>query len=202
MVPLADAIQHLPNATNWRFYTLTYETHLDTFVQAAADLLPQMQALAKPLIVLGYSEGAIVARQLIADGLAVQALVTICGPHLGLGYWIPTPDLASDSVSPFSLVLMQLNQSPQEQRHRGTYHLFAITCSDMFGYHADDGVVPASSGQGIGLGHVAERATIYLDYGSDQIAGWDPHLRGMDPTHLRPVLTTCQNLLAPVVASA
>src|SRR5271169_5647433 len=72
MVPLSDAIQQLPNADGWNFYTPTYETHLETFVQAAHDLYPQIQALAQPLVLLGYSEGAIVARQLIADGVKVK----------------------------------------------------------------------------------------------------------------------------------
>jgi hypothetical protein len=115
---------------------------------------------------------------------------------------MPTPDLGSDSVSPYSLELRQLNHSPQEQQHRNNYHLFAITCSDMLGYHPDDGVVPQSSALGIGLGPVAERTTIHLDYGDDQIAGWDPHLRGADPAYLGPVLATRQRLLAQVATVA
>jgi pimeloyl-ACP methyl ester carboxylesterase len=195
MVPLSDAIQQLPNVAGWNFYTPTYETHLETFVQAAQDLHPQIQALAQPLILLGYSEGAIVARQLIADGVKVKALVTICGPHLGLGWWIPTPDAGSASVSPNSTDLQNLNNSPIDAANRNLYHLFAISCTDFFGYHDDDGVVPVSSALGTTLGPMPEQTIIQLDYG-DQIAGIDPHHHGTDPTILQPVLDTCSGLLA------
>jgi hypothetical protein len=57
MAALADALQQLPSAKGWNFYTPTYDTHLETFVQAANDPYPQIQALTQPLILLGYSEG-------------------------------------------------------------------------------------------------------------------------------------------------
>jgi pimeloyl-ACP methyl ester carboxylesterase len=192
MVPLCDAIKQLPSAAGWNFYTPTYETHTETFVQAAQDLLPQIGALKQPLILFGYSEGGIVARQLIADGLKIKALVTICGPHLGLGVWIPTA--GSASLSPFSNDLKQLNNSAIDKACRHLFHLFAITCTDAFGYHADDGVVPEASALGTQLGPVAERATIRLDYGN-AIAGVDPHMRGMDSSNLQPVIDACSKLL-------
>jgi pimeloyl-ACP methyl ester carboxylesterase len=160
MAPLSDAIQLLPSADRWNFYTPTYETHTETFVQAAEDLYAQIQALTQPLILLGYSEGAIVARRLIADGVKINALVTICGPHLGLGVWIPTPDAGSASVSPFSADLKHLNESPTDTANRKFYYLFAISCTDFFGYHDDDGVIPVSSALGSTLGVMAERAKI------------------------------------------
>src|SRR6516164_9581014 len=82
MGPLCAALQNLPSATGWNFYTSTYETHTETFIQAARDLYPDINGLTSPLILLGYSEGDIVARQMILMGLQVQALVTICGPNL------------------------------------------------------------------------------------------------------------------------
>jgi pimeloyl-ACP methyl ester carboxylesterase len=193
MSPLCAVLQKLPPAAGWNFYTPTYETHTQTFVDAARDLRPKLQALKPPLILVGYSEGAIVARRMIADGLQVNALVTVCGPHLGLGPWMPTPDAGSASVSPFSADLKALNDSPAERPHRRSYHFFAISCTDLWGDHADDGVVPVQSALGMTLGAVAERVTIHLDYG-DKIAGWDPHLRGMDPGNLQPVLNTCSQL--------
>jgi hypothetical protein len=47
----------------------------------------------------------------------------------------------------------------------GIYHLFAISCSDLWGDHPDDGVIPVPSALGISLGPVAERLTIHLNYG-------------------------------------
>jgi pimeloyl-ACP methyl ester carboxylesterase len=192
MAALADALQQLPSANGWNFYTPTYETHLETFVQAASDLYPQVQALAQPLILLGYSEGGIVARQLIANGMKVKVLVTICSPHSGLGVWIPTPDVGSASVSPFSEDLKRLNASQNEGPSRSLYHLFAISCTDVWGYHDDDGVVPVSSGLGTNLGSVAEQVVVELNYDS-AIAGTDPHHRGMDPANLQPLIATCAN---------
>ena len=193
MAPLSDALQHLPSAAGWSFYTPTYETYIETFVEAARDLYPQIQALTEPLILLGYSEGAIVARQLIVDGLKIKALVTICGPHLGLGAWLPTPDPGSASISPFSADLKHLNELAIDKANRKLFHLFAISCTDFWGPHDDDGVIPVSSALGKSLGQMAERATIHLDYGN-AIAGIDPHHRGMDPTNLQPVLDTCSKL--------
>jgi len=193
MNALCTALKALPQAAGWNFYTPTYETHLETFVAAANDLLPKLRPLRSPLILVGYSEGGVVARQMIADGLPVAALVTICCPHLGIGSWIPTPDPGSASVSPFSAELKALNDSPAESAQRHLYHCFGITCTDVFGDHPDDGVVPIQSALAAKLGAVAEQVTIHLDYNRHR-AGWDPHLRGMDPNYLQPVLDTCAKL--------
>jgi hypothetical protein len=40
---------------------------------------------------------------------------------------------------------------------------------------------------------VAEQVIIPLDY-NGYVAGWDPHLQGMNPKHLQPVLNTCSTL--------
>jgi pimeloyl-ACP methyl ester carboxylesterase len=201
---LRVSLQKLPDARGWNFYTPTYETHLKTFTQAAQDLFRYIDALTQPLILLGYSEGAIVARRMILDGLQVQALITICGPHLGTGRWIPPIDVGLASISPFSPDLKKLNDSKVEASHRKSYHLFAITCTDAWPlpgtYHDDDGVVLRPSALGLGLGSVAERTAIHLDY-NGYIAGGDPHHRGMDPAYLKPLIDTCDKLLATSVVA-
>lgn len=196
MLPLSNALQQLPTAEGWNFYCATYETHLATFVEAAQELAPHVASLAQPLLIVGYSEGGIVARQLIADGLDVKALVTICSPHQGILPWIPTPDLGSASVSPFSEDLARLNASPQDIANRLNYYLFAICSVDLFGEHNDDGVVALASALGMSLGPVALRADpIELVY-PDGVAGWAPHEQGMNPAHVGPAIATCEQLLA------
>ncbi len=193
MLPLAAALQLLPAAAGWNFVRPTYETHLHTFVESAAALYPSLQSLTPPLLLVGYSEGGIVARQLVASGLPIRALVTICSPHLGILPWIPTPDLGSASVSPFSQDLFNLNANAADIGNRARYYFFAITSTDLLGPHPDDGVVCVSSALGQTLGVVAQRTVIGLNY-NGWIAGWDPHLEGMNPDHLQPVLTTCGQL--------
>jgi pimeloyl-ACP methyl ester carboxylesterase len=183
-----------PLATGWNLYVATYETHTETFVDAAHDLRPLLQPpqLASPLILVCYSEGGVVARQLIANGLPVSALVTICTPHLGI-MWPIAVDVGSNSVLPTSPELKALNASAAEKAHRGVYHCFGITCTDALGPHPDDCVVRIESALAETLGAVAEQVTIPLDY-NGYIAGWDPHLQGMNPKRLQPVLNTCSTL--------
>jgi pimeloyl-ACP methyl ester carboxylesterase len=192
MAPIITALQKLPTASGWEFYAWTYDTHFSTFVEAAHTLFPQTDLLPRPIILLGYSEGGIVARQLVADGLQIKALVTICSPHLGTATWIPTPDFGSASVAPSSQDLKNLNSSSKDITHRKLYHFFAITCDDLLGHHDDDGVVLAYSALGDRWA-VAERRIINLDY-NNYIAGVDPHHEGMNPAYLGPVLDTCSSL--------
>jgi hypothetical protein len=56
-------------------------------------------------------------------------------------------DAGVASVPSFSLD----SKTKQEGSHRDTYHLFAITCTCVWGYHADDGVVPLRSASGFGV---------------------------------------------------
>jgi len=193
MAPLVAALQRLPTAAQWNFYSPTYETQTETFVEAAQDLYSTIRTLAQPLVIVGYSEGAVVARQLVVDGVQIKAVVTICGPHLGVGGWVPLPGAGPGSLSADSPYIRDLNASRTDQRQRNRYHFFGIWCTDLWGDHQDDGVVPINSALGTTLGPVAERVKIHLDYGQ-HIAGFDPHLRGMDPIYLMPVLNTCAQL--------
>src|SRR5262249_44638602 len=110
MKPICTALH--PLATGWNLCVATYETHLETFVEAAHVLRPLLEPrqLASPLILVCYSEGGVVARQMIADGLSVSALVTICTPHLGI-MWPIGVDPGSISILPTSPDLKALNAS-------------------------------------------------------------------------------------------
>jgi pimeloyl-ACP methyl ester carboxylesterase len=177
---ICEALKKLPSAAKWNFYYATYETHTNTFVQAAQQLRPMIRVLTQPLILLGYSMGSLVGRQMIMDALPIKALVSICGPHEGLA-WLPGLDDGTKSMQPDSPDLTKLNGSPKERAHRKFYHWFAISYHDIWGEHSGDTVVYVQSALGLSLGRVAERVKIRLDYDGQPAILGDPHLRGMDP---------------------
>jgi pimeloyl-ACP methyl ester carboxylesterase len=189
---ICEALKNLPSAARWNFYYATYETHFETFVQAARHLRPMIRVLTQPLILLGYSMGSLVGRQMIVDGLPIKALVTICGPHQGLA-WIPGVDAGTASMQWNSPELIKLNGSPEDRAHRKFYHWFAISYHDIWGEHSDDTVVYVLSALGLSLRpRVAERVKIRLDYDGQPAILGEPHFRGMDP--YPSLLRTCSKL--------
>src|SRR5579863_820080 len=174
MQPLSDALAALASAADWEFHPpITYETHLISFPTAAAQIQPMVTDLSN-LVLIGYSEGGLVARQLVANGVQVTAIVTTCSPHNGLGWWILPVDAGVRSLEYNSPELNALNSNPTDINARGTYHLFGNYFDDLLGGHPDDGVVPLPSALGSTLG-IPDSQPNFLDY-NGWISGWDPHL--------------------------
>ncbi len=195
---LRDALYKLPEAVGWDFISPSYESHFKSFKDNAKALSKGLAYLSfdqETTILIGYSTGGLVARQMIAEGFPCKALITICTPHEGILPWVTTPDITSMSLHMFSQDLAALNQNHKDIDSRHTYHLFGIHSQDLAGVHYDDGVVRLDSALGMNVfEEVASRQSIRLDY--DFIAGADPHIKGLDPTYLTGFTALSQQILA------
>ncbi len=192
-----DALRDLPQAANWRFWLPDFPTHRFSFVRAAQEVrraLSAQEANWDDVILIGYSMGGLVARQMARDGFPCRAVVTICSPNEGVLPWVPTPTIGPQSLRKSSTQLRSLNrETPGEN---APLHLFAVTYRDLLGNHWHDGLVSERSALGEHLRTVAHRQTVHLEYGR-QIASLvpvGPHVRGMNPTTMNPVLETCARL--------
>jgi pimeloyl-ACP methyl ester carboxylesterase len=203
MGSLRQALQELPSAGDWHFWSADYKTHLHPFIQGARDLKAAFEQQPHDFtntVLVGFSMGGLVARRLVAEGFPCRALVTICSPHQGVAPWVLTHSPGTWSLSRRSPHLVALNRNPLDRAHRPHYYLFAITYTDIGGYHDDDTIVTARSALGANLGQVALRKKIHIDYGRTlgrRLSG-SPHVRGMNPRYLTPVLQTCNRLFTEI----
>ena len=194
-----DALRELPQAAPWRFWLPDYPTHRFSFVRAASEVrraLLSQDANWDDVILIGYSMGGLVARQMARDGFPCRSLVTICSPHEGVLPWIPLPTIGPQSLWKSSTQLRNLNRDARDEKMRARSHFFAISYHDRLGNHHHDGLVPERSARGDHLGNVAQRETIHLEYGREiaPIIPVGPHVRGMNPQIMNPVLETCAQL--------
>lgn len=164
--------------------------------------IKQQNITAKSTIIVGYSMGGVVARQLFVDGFDFHALVSICSPHQGLGVWVPTPDQGSGSLSPFSLTLAALNNHPRDVRKRIDYNFFGIKYKDIRGSFNDDGVVTVESATGKDLGAGLNRYHIDLSYSGFVWPPSDPHSKGNSVVYLDPVISRIKAIIMQRRASA
>lgn len=191
-----SALQNLPGVQNWHFWQSEYPTHRWSFERSAQEISRVLEATGHDFsdtIFIGYSMGGIVARRMVADGFPCQALVSICSPHQGLARWIVPHSPGTMSLSRWSQSLRRLNQDQTDAALRSRYHFFAITYRDRLGYHPHDGIVTQCSALGKNMIDVATRQNIVLNY-EKKIGGSEPHVRGMNPKYLEPVLKTCEGI--------
>ncbi len=196
---LKDALRALPQAASWRFWIPDYPTHRYSFVRAASEVrraLLSQSVSWDDVVLIGYSMGGLVARQMARDGFPCRSLVTLCSPHEGVLPWVPLPTMGPQSLGKSSTQLRNLNRDPRDIKLREHAHFFAINYHDRLGNHRHDGLVPESSARGDHLGNVAQRQTIHLEYGREvaSIIPVGPHVRGMNPQIMVPVLGTCAQL--------
>lgn len=196
MDELQNALQNLSSAQQWHFWQVEYPTHLWSFERGAKEIMRVLKETCHDFtntIFIGYSMGGIVARRMVADGFPCQSLISICSPHQGLARWIMPHSPGTWSLSRWSQSLRQLNNNQRDKDLRSRYHFYAITYHDRFGYHPHDGIVTQNSALGKNLASVATRQTIALDY-EQKLGGSEPHLRGMNPRYLEPLLDKCKEL--------
>jgi pimeloyl-ACP methyl ester carboxylesterase len=195
MFPVRDALRKLA-PPGWMLHTLSYDSHDHSFRESANDIAAflERQGLARSsMLLIGYSMGGVVARQMAADGFPCAALVTVCAPHRGTAAWVPTPNKGSLSIAPHSEDIRNLNAMYSDRKLRGRYYFHAVTYTDIRGYQDNDTVVEKTSALGLELGPEIHRHAIHLSY-SGGFSGFDPHWMGMNPDYLRPLLDTCGRL--------
>ena len=148
-------------------------------------------------LLIGYSMGGLVARQLVVEGLPSSNLITLCTPHHGPVNWMPIPTRGPRSLGNWSRYIKALDRNPRDIEHRKRYHFFGITYTDTFGFHNHDGMVSSSSALGEKLGDVATRRIMQLKYSVPVSAFMpiDPHWRGMFPKFIGPALRHAAELM-------
>lgn len=159
----------------------------------ADSLLKQKQFDFSRTMIIGYSMGGIVARQMINNGFPCKALVTLCSPHAGIMYPLGS-DTGSMSLIPASQDLNRLNRMENYAR---LYHCIGIYSRDSFGDHRDDGVVGIDSALAKHLWPVAYTSAIQLQYEGG--GAWaDPHQHGMNPESIPGAVQYCRQLASRI----
>ena len=196
-----DELRQLPEAEDWRFWDISYDTTWTPFPANARAIITELQKRDYDFsrtILIGYSMGGLVARQMVAEGFPVEALVTLCTPHHGPARWLPVPTRGPRSLAKWSRFTRELNCNPRDAQARKKYHFFAVTFRDKFGAHKNDGMVSQSSALGLELGEVASRQTMKLKYSIPVAAlmPFDPHWRAMFPRYIQPAIAHIGKLMS------
>jgi len=185
-----DELRALPEAASWRFWDVSYDTTWTSFPDNARAIIQELKNRDYDFsrtILIGYSMGGLVARQMVAEGFPIEALVTLCTPHHGPVRWVPVPTRGPRSLAKWSRFTRQLNRNANDAAARKKYHFFAVTFRDKFGAHKNDGMVSQKSALGLELGEVASRQTMKLKYSIpvSALMPFDPHWRAMFPRYIQ-----------------
>lgn len=187
---LEKALRQVPGGEEVRFWQCTYDSHWKTFSRSGRDCMAALKSTGvapENTILIGYSMGGLVARSMVAQGFMAKHVFCVATPHLGAAPWMPVGDIGSLSIAPWSPRLAKLNAAPRDIAHREHYSFFGLDFRDATGYQNHDRIVKLRSALGHGLSGNMERHTVHLCY-SGVAPGCDPHLRGMDPHFLKPML--------------
>lgn len=200
LFPLRAELRKFPQAAPWRFWDVTYDTSRISYAQSARSIVQALQKQEVDFshtILIGYSMGGLIVRQMVAEGFPCHALVTLCAPHHGPARWLPLPMRGARSLAGWSRFTRALNRHPLDIAARKKYHFFAMTYRDSFGFHNNDGMVAQESALGLELGEVASRQTMLIKYSApiSALMPFDPHWRGMFPQYVQPAVRHIAELL-------
>lgn len=195
-----DELRELPEAAGWRFWDISYDTTWTPFPSNARSIIKELKKREHDFsntILIGYSMGGLVARQMVAEGFPCEALVTLCTPHHGPVRWVPVPTRGPRSLAKWNHCTRALNRHPGDIEARKKYHFFAVTFRDKFGFHRNDGMVSQKSALGLELGEVASRKTMQLKYAIPVtvLMPFDPHWRAMFPRYIQPAIRHIAQLM-------
>ncbi len=200
LIGLENALRALPSGKNVRFWRVTYDTHWRSFGQSARDVSLGLQdrgVVPENTLLVGYSMGGVVSRAMIADGFDAAGALCLCSPHLGPAPWMPSGDIGSLSIAPWSARLARLNHHPRDTARRGDYFFQAFTFRDRSGEQRHDRIVTQKSALALILGDKITRNSHELSY-PGIAPGCDPHLHGMAPGFLPEALSWCQGKFAAI----
>jgi pimeloyl-ACP methyl ester carboxylesterase len=182
----AHALRDTAAGKSTHFWIPTYDTSWRNFAQSAREikvLLEKQPFDFSRTLIVGYSMGGLVARELARAGFPFQQLVTLCSPHQGAAPWIPIWWRRTPTLKANSKLINNLNSSNGDAVHRSHYHFWGLTYRDPGGLHQHDGIVEISSALGQKLGNLPQRQT-YLINLPKPIAGLNlstPHVCALYP---------------------
>lgn len=194
---LQRSLRDVPGADEYRFWLVEYDTHWKPFTRSAREIVRVLERTDydfSEAILVGYSMGGLVVRQMVAEGFPCKALFALCSPHLGYAPWLPFGEAGSLSISPLSRRLQMLNRNPRDRAARSKYHFLAIDYTDKLGFHAHDGLITRRSAWGETLGPLGSRLHVHLDYKFPP--GINPHVHVLRRHNIAPVLQVCEELFA------
>ena len=191
------AMLTIPAVRQRNVWSFNFETHRTGFDIAALFLKRDIDKQGydfSDVIFVGYSLGGLVARQLVANGMACRALITICTPHDGILPSVPLlpADKGEHSMLQGSDQLNALNANARDVQHRERYHCYGFGFCDENGrceYH--DRVVSLRSALANNLVGIRYSLPIYV---RDTWPGDIHHLKGMDPYYLGSVFDRLASL--------
>jgi len=196
----AEALAATEAGKSAHFWIPTYDTSWRTFPQSARAikvLLERQQFDFNHTLILGYSMGGLVARELARAGFSFEQLVTLCTPNQGAAPWVPILWRRTTTLKANSDLLKNLNSSNGDAILRSKYHFCGLTYSDPSGEHQHDGIVEISSALGQKLGDAPARQTYSVDI-NNLVTGFNlstPHICALYPQRIPAAFEKMKTLL-------
>lgn len=199
----ADALAATPAGQSTHFWIPTYDTSWRNFAQSAREIKVLLESQPfdfSRTLIMGYSMGGLVARELARAGFPFQQLVTLCSPHQGAAPWIPIWWRRTPTLKANSKLINNLNSSNGDAMHRSKYHFWGLTYRDPGGQHHHDGIVEIASALGQKLGDLPTRQTYSINI-KNPIAGLNlstPHVCALYPQRVPEALGNMVKLLEEI----
>jgi len=185
----ASALRDTPAGRQFDFWIPTYDTAWRTFPQSARGIKVLLENTSfdfSHTLILGYSMGGLVARELARTGFPFQQLVTLCSPHHGAAPWIPLIWRRSNTLRGDSALLRDLNSNTGDFSLRSRYHFWGMTYNDPCGPHQHDGIVELPSAMGERVAGTMHREIFSLDFKVPVVGARlsSPHVYALFPTQV------------------
>jgi pimeloyl-ACP methyl ester carboxylesterase len=196
----AEALAATPAGRNTHFWIPTYDTSWRSFAQSGREIKVLLESQPfdfSRTLIMGYSMGGLVARELARAGFPFQQLVTLCSPHQGAAPWIPIWWRRTPTLKANSKLINNLNSSNGDAKHRSKYHFWGLTYRDPGGEHHHDGIVEITSALGQKLGDLPQRQTYSINL-QKPIVGLNlssPHVCALYPQQIPGALEDMKVLL-------